>query len=388
MRAVNMKRLCLLALCLVLLCACDGPKLPIETTDTPAASESEAVITETTTDVPPQTETEPVTEPVTETETETDPNADRIAVPRLVDMTKDEALALLAKHGITPTISYEDSSVAADTVVRVRFHGAMEGDTYYIATSYPIELILSREPEPPTTTSDSHTTVPERTFFVEQATAVDEKRIYLTFDDGPCAMTPEVLATLEKYDVKATFFLVGQFVNYRPQVVRDIAAAGHTIGCHSNTHNYPVIYASADGIIKEIQDWEAAVEAALGYIPEEKLFRYPGGSNTGYLAPDKAEELYNAMHGLGYTAFDWTFANNDAYTVNKPEDQPMDEFLKDSAVKTLHNLRNYPSRPKIMLMHDTRYETVATLDWLLNYLTEQGYTFGTLDELDKDWMFH
>ena len=381
-----MKRLLFIFLCLALFCACDGTSKPNDTTDTHPVTESDVVIAPDTTEPPPETDTEPITEPVTEAVT--DPNAGRIAIPRLVDKTKDEALSLLAEHGITPTISYEESFVAADTVVRIRFHGAMKGDTYYIAPTYPVELILCKGEETTKVTTGTHTEVPVRTFFVDQAEEIDEKTIYLTFDDGPGAMTPDVLATLAKYDAKATFFLVGEFVNYRPQVVRDIAAAGHAIGCHSNSHNYPLIYASAEGMTGEIQAWENAITAALGYIPEQKLFRYPGGSNTSYLAPSKAEELYGAMHGLGYTAFDWTFANNDAYTVNKPKEQPMDEFLKESAVKTLGYLRNYPKRPKIMLMHDTRYDTVATLDWLLNYLTEEGYTFGTLDELEKDWMFH
>ncbi len=383
MRACDMKRLFLLALCMLLFCACDRINPTFKPIGTRPYTESDTVISPETTEAPPETETAPITEPVTEPVTE-DPNAGRIAIPRLVERTKDEALAILAEQGITPSCSYEASSLEKDTVLRIRFRGSMDDAWYYIAPEYSVELILSDGSmaeiiNPP---------LPERTFFVERATAVDEKTIYLTFDDGPGGMTAEVLETLAKYDAKATFFLVGEFVNYRPQMLSDMVAAGHKIGCHSYTHDYPTIYASADSMVAEIGAWEAAVEKALGYIPEEKLFRYPGGSNTGYLHPDKAEELYNAMHGLGYTAFDWTCANNDAYTVNKPEDQPMDEFLKESAVNTLNYLRNYPERPKIMLMHDTRTDTVATLDWLLNYLTEQGYKFGTLDELDKDWMFH
>ena len=208
---------------------------------------------------------------------------------------------------------------------------------------------------------------------------------YLTFDDGPNKYNDAVLEILDRYGVKATFFTVGDFVSYYPQRVRNMVEAGHKIACHTNTHDFNTIYLSPEALVNDIKNWEANVEKALGYLPEEKIFRFPGGSNNYALPKADFPAFYQAVKEAGYTSFDWTCANNDRYLGGKPEDMPEVEYLKRSAIETVGSCSAY--YPKIMLMHDTTSPTVEALPYIIETLQASGYTFATLDELDSDWLF-
>ena len=161
--------------------------------------------------------------------------------------------------------------------------------------------------------------------------------------------------------------------------------AGHVIACHTNTHEFNDVYASPEALVNEIRAWEANVKMALGYVPEEKLFRFPGGSNNYALPKADFPAFYQAVKEIGYTGFDWTCANNDRYLGGKPEEMSEVEYLKRSAIETVNSCSAY--YPKIMLMHDTSYPTVEALSYIIETLQSSGYTFATLDELDSDWLF-
>ena len=106
------------------------------------------------------------------------------------------------------------------------------------------------------------------------------KTVYLTFDDGPSARTPEVLKILEEYGVKATFFVVGKDTEQSKQWMRDIVAAGHTIGVHSFTHDYREIYSSVEDYLDDFAKEYALIEEVTGVPPQ--IFRFPGGSINAY----------------------------------------------------------------------------------------------------------
>src|SRR5438552_1792006 len=104
------------------------------------------------------------------------------------------------------------------------------------------------------------------------------KQLALTFDDGPNdPHTLRLLDVLAKYDIRATFFLIGKFVDERPDIVREIARAGHVIGNHTYSHRN-LIFASADQVRKEIADCERAINDAIG--EHSNLFRPPFGGRT------------------------------------------------------------------------------------------------------------
>ena len=84
--------------------------------------------------------------------------------------------------------------------------------------------------------------------------AAEERTVYLTFDDGPSTrVTGSILDTLKKEGVKATFFVVGERVAGREETLKRIAAEGHTLGVHSNSHRYETIYASETAFLKDVE---------------------------------------------------------------------------------------------------------------------------------------
>jgi len=117
----------------------------------------------------------------------------------------------------------------------------------------------------------------------------------LTYDDGP--NDPEtglLLALLADYDVRATFFVVGQFVKQRPEIVRAIAAAGHIVGNHTMTHP-KLSFCSPKKVREEIAGCNAAIEDAIG--APVKLMRCPYGLRR----PD----VLNTVRELGLTPVQW-----------------------------------------------------------------------------------
>ena len=83
--------------------------------------------------------------------------------------------------------------------------------------------------------------------------SVQEKRCYLTFDDGPTEnITPQILDTLRKYNIKATFFEVGSLIDSNFDMARRVYEEGHLIANHSDGHNYEKLYASTDTFINEV----------------------------------------------------------------------------------------------------------------------------------------
>ena len=107
------------------------------------------------------------------------------------------------------------------------------------------------------------------------AAAYEEGVIYLTFDDGPSDRTLEILKILDQYNAKATFFVVGTAkLQYLPQIVEK----GHTIGLHSNTHNYSKIYKSTDAFFNDLTALSQKVYDVAGI--HSKVVRFPGGSSN------------------------------------------------------------------------------------------------------------
>lgn len=207
--------------------------------------------------------------------------------------------------------------------------------------------------------------------------------VYMTFDDGPCKNTERVLEILEKYGIKATFFLVGTNIKKYPDAVRAVYSNGHLIGCHSVTHNYDDIYASVDAIRQDISAWESIVSDVLGAAPSERLYRFPGGSTCSAIKKGVFEELHAVVLDMGYRAFDWTFGNNDRWDADRKEGQSVEDYLKESVKISL----KLGGKPHILLLHETASATVDTLEWTIEYLLSEGYVFDTLDNLEGEYLF-
>jgi len=129
----------------------------------------------------------------------------------------------------------------------------------------------------------------------------DPAELALTYDDGPNpAATPRLLELLAKHEVRATFFLIGEYVRKQPALAREIAAAGHCIGNHTMTHPW-LSYQSAARIRSEITGANAAIEDVIG--GEVKLFRPPHGA--------RRPVVFRIADDLGLATVNWNIITHD-----------------------------------------------------------------------------
>ncbi|MGK4584589.1 polysaccharide deacetylase family protein [Kitasatospora sp. HPMI-4] len=181
--------------------------------------------------------------------------------------------------------------------------------------------------------------------------------VALTIDDGPSrTYTPEVLQLLRKYDIRATFSVVGIEAHADKDLIRRIAADGHTIANHTMTHPQPFSRRSAAQIQQQIADTQSVIVDAGA--PEPKLFRSPGG--------DWSPDVFAAVAKYGMTPIDWDVDPRDW---NRP------------GVKTITEKLLAAKPGDILLCHDgggNRSQTVEALRTVLPALKAKGYTFVTL----------
>lgn len=220
--------------------------------------------------------------------------------------------------------------------------------------------------------SSGNETKVQRTLVVREKgeiTVVDpgKKVIYLTFDDGPSQFTPELLKVLEKYDVKATFFVVGTM---SLEYLDEIAAGGHTIGLHSNTHDYEKIYSSDAEFMKDILALREKIYERTGIYTN--ILRFPGGSSNTIskrLCKGIMTRLTDTLTAQGYRIFDWNVDSKDAGGATTAEE-------------VYQNVINgVQKRPvSIVLQHDIRKFSVDAVEKIIIWGLENGYTFLPLDE--------
>lgn len=195
----------------------------------------------------------------------------------------------------------------------------------------------------------------------------NDKVVYLTFDDGPSALTEDVLNILDEYGVKATFFVVAKDDETSKQRLREIADRGHAIGLHSYTHDYRKIYASVDAFLDDFAKEREIIHSATGEYPT--MFRFPGGSVNSY-NKKTAKAIIDEMTRRGYTYYDWNVSSGDAeYGATR------ESIYRDTITQT-------KARTKaIVLCHDTnaKGDTVSQLPAILKELKQSGYRFDKLD---------
>ncbi len=191
------------------------------------------------------------------------------------------------------------------------------------------------------------------------------KIIYLTFDDGPGYYTNKILNILDKYNVKATFFVTHQFPSYE-SLIKTEYESGHKIAVHTYTHNYKKIYASVEAYLDDFNKMNEIVKKYTGSYTN--LFRFPGGSSNAVSHVSMCE-LAKKMEADGYVYFDWNVSSGDA-------------SASPTTTKVYNNVVNGVKKCDkcVVLMHDYKSVTANALDDMLNTLTQRGYTFKTLDE--------
>jgi peptidoglycan/xylan/chitin deacetylase (PgdA/CDA1 family) len=186
----------------------------------------------------------------------------------------------------------------------------------------------------------------------KEASFLRRNEVVLTFDDGPVpSITRQILDILDRFCAKATFFPVGRMAIAHPEVVKDVAARGHTLGSHTWSHpklrNIPLDLAK-----EEIERGFAAVALAAGR-PTAPFFRFPG------LGDSEAVVAY--LQSRGISTFTVDVVSNDS-------------FIADSeqlARMTVAEIETHQGG--IILFHDIKPQTVRALPVVLTALKERGY---------------
>ena len=192
-----------------------------------------------------------------------------------------------------------------------------------------------------------------------------DKVVYLTFDDGPTRFTTGVLDTLDKYGVKATFFVTNQYSAYQ-NMISETAKRGHTIALHTYSHNFANVYSSLDAYYADFQD---VVVAQTG--KEANIVRFPGGtSNTVSRRYCRGimTQITQQLPELGYLYCDWNVDSNDAGSARTSN---------VVAYNVMQGLKNYNT--SIVLQHDTTSYSLRAIDEIIAWGLINGYTFLPMD---------
>ena len=187
---------------------------------------------------------------------------------------------------------------------------------------------------------------------------LNPKTMYLTFDDGPSeAYTDMVLDTLKEKDIKATFFVIGEYVRKYPETAKRIVEEGHTIGIHCDVHDYKTLYASVDSYIEDFERAYDTVYEVTGV--RAQFFRFPGGSINNY---NKAvyRDIIEEMEARGFVYYDWNASLEDA-----TRSRATREELIGTALDTARGRQSV-----VMLAHDRIDNTAYALGDLIDALPE------------------
>ena len=207
--------------------------------------------------------------------------------------------------------------------------------------------------------------------------ATEGKQCYLTFDDGPSLSgTAQILDILKENNVKATFFVIYDDTKEAEALYKRIVDEGHTIGIHSASHDYQLIYSSIDAYLTDFKKISSHIQDITGVKPE--IFRFPGGSINTYNS-GIYRELIAEMLRRGYTYYDWNVSSGDA---------GFSQLTKENIVSNVLS-GSMNQEDAIVLMHDSfgHSTTVAALPEIIEGLKNQGYSFAPLDNSVVPWCF-
>lgn len=190
----------------------------------------------------------------------------------------------------------------------------------------------------------------------------NENVIYLTFDAGfENGNTGAILDALKKHQAPATFFLVGNYLDTSPDLVKRMTAEGHIVGNHTFHHPDMSKISTKEAFSNELTSLETRFQEITGQ-PMKKFYRPPQGKYS--------ESNLKMAHDMGYHTFFWSLAYVDWYENQQPTHQEAFQKLLG---------RIHPGA--IVLLHSTSKTNGEILDELLTKWEEMGYRFGSLEDL-------
>ncbi|HBG4231877.1 TPA: polysaccharide deacetylase [Clostridioides difficile] len=190
------------------------------------------------------------------------------------------------------------------------------------------------------------------------------KIAYITIDDGPSKFTDEMIKTLNKYNVKATFFMIDGNMKEYPQQVKNIIKNGNTAGFHSVSHDIHKLYVTSTSAKEEFDTNDQTFYKITG--KHSKVIRIPYGSK-----PYTPQASYQALVDDGYKIWDWDLDTED---------------WRSNSSQIVQNVKNHIKNRKgedkdqlVVLMHEKK-QSAEALDSVLKFLSDEGYEFAPVDQ--------
>lgn len=193
-----------------------------------------------------------------------------------------------------------------------------------------------------------------------------KKAIALTFDDGPGEFTPKILEILDRYKIKATFFMNGDQVALRPQLAKEVLKRGHEIGEHTYSHINFYAFEKKSGLEKtkakireEIRKSKEMIQKTTGVSPI--LCRMPHGYHRSWLSEIARE--------FNYVLVNWTFGED---WQNLSEESMISHYIQ------------HIQPGAILLLHDggkNRQKTIAALPQIIERARQKNFSFLTVSEM-------
>lgn len=196
----------------------------------------------------------------------------------------------------------------------------------------------------------------------------DIHKVYLTFEDGPSENTSEILDVLAQYDVKATFFVVGKEDEESLALYKRIVEEGHTLGMHSYSNKYSVIYQSKEGFEEDLKRLQTLLKEATGV--ESIYYRFPGGSSN-QISNVPMEDFIRYLNEEGLVYYDWNVSSGDASNAYSS-----DEIVANVTADVVKY------KTSVVLLHDAAEKdtTVEALGTLIQELKEMGVQILPIEE--------
>lgn len=220
------------------------------------------------------------------------------------------------------------------------------------------------------TDSSGNTATATRSVYVYErqasnaAVSPGDKVVYLTFDDGPSAHTARLLDILDKYGVKATFFVTNQFPAHQ-NMIGETHRRGHTIALHTYSHVYSSVYSSEDAYYNDLAMINNVCVAQTGIAPT--IVRFPGGTSNGVskkYCKGIMSLLTESISYHGYRYCDWNVSSGDAGGATTRE---------QVAANVIAGIQTHPV--SVVLQHDIKNFSVEAVDDIIFWGLEHGYTF-------------
>lgn len=219
----------------------------------------------------------------------------------------------------------------------------------------------------------------ESSYEKERERKSNHKTVFITFDDGPSINnTRNIIKILNEYNIKATFFIIGNKGEEYSEIVKELHKSGMCIASHTYTHEYERIFKSVDDYRNDLEKCDEFIENLVGEKPVPYI-RIPGGTHNSSSGKSNMNNIINYLKDNNINYVGWNVCSNDALGRNIP------------SYKLFSNVKNQTEKVEtrtnilVLLMHDSYYKktTVEVLPQILDYYVSKGYEFKTFKDITK-----